>query len=156
MPDVLYVGSFENGKRHGLGQVLTSRGEAYQGPFDEDDMWGPGEASTPCLALLQHAACVSGCHYWSTVATSAHCSSASAAWRSFCVWQASAGRHQSFASTCSCPCPAGCYVFPKPAALEGAAAARVMLKFEGMFNGRPQGKGALFWQDGEEVGRQLA
>ena len=30
-----------------------------------------------------------------------------------------------------------------------------MAKFEGMFNGRPQGKGVLFWDDGEEVGRLL-
>lgn len=42
-PCVLYIGGFQEGLRHGLGEVLTSRGEAYQGYFEEDIMWGPGE-----------------------------------------------------------------------------------------------------------------
>lgn len=40
---MLYIGGFQEGLRHGLGEVLTSRGEAYQGYFEEDIMWGPGE-----------------------------------------------------------------------------------------------------------------
>ena len=39
---VLYIGGFAGGKRQGLGEVLTSRGEAYQGSFQDDLMWGPG------------------------------------------------------------------------------------------------------------------
>ncbi|GAB4823894.1 hypothetical protein N2152v2_010940 [Parachlorella kessleri] len=60
-----------------MGSILTSKGEKYQGPFDQNFMWGPG-----------------------------------------------------------------CYTFPP--GNEGLS------KFEGMFNGRPQGKGILTYTDGHE------
>lgn len=47
---------------------------------------------------------------------------------------------------------AACYVFPRQQAQEGVPTPRTMLKFEGIFNGRPLGKGVRFWEDGEEVG----
>lgn len=51
-PCVLYVGSFQDGMRHGLGEILTSRGEAYQGHFEEDIMLGPGWSHCTPLPLL--------------------------------------------------------------------------------------------------------
>lgn len=40
---MLYIGEFKAGYRHGAGEVLTSRGESFQGAFLNDLMWGPGE-----------------------------------------------------------------------------------------------------------------
>ena len=54
---------------------------------------------------------------------------------------------------------AGCYTFPKAAAAAGSEGTvpppRALLRFEGMFNGRPRGKGMLFWEDGDEVRRRV-
>ena len=39
---VLHVGQFSEGKRNGLGVVVSSKGERLDGYFNDDLAWGPG------------------------------------------------------------------------------------------------------------------
>ncbi len=125
---VLHVGRFAEGKRNGPGVVATSRGERFEGFFLDDVMWGPGEYSfaPPVPARSTHSSCSSDGGGAVAVAQGSGAGAAKGA-------ASAQGEAQEAAA---------------PEAAKAASPHLHRIRFRGMMNGRPAGKGCLEWSDG--------
>lgn len=127
---VLHAGRFAEGKRNGPAVVATSRGERFEGFFLDDVMWGPGEYrfAAPEPASIAH----SGCNDQGAGPTPAA--------------EEPDGRATH---------PLGAAKQASEQAAESAGAPPHRIRFRGMMNGQPAGKGCLEWSDGSTQAGQF-
>lgn len=128
---IVYIGQFAEGKKNGIGSIITPRGESYLGNFKDDIMYGPGLYCFPSPQLRQTVQADNS----SLNSTTSKANNTSKIQKSDCL-NPFAGenvekKEKSLATNNA--------AYDRPA---------YRVSFQGLMNGRPSGRGCMQWSDG--------